>query len=92
MDWPILQDKTGVKSFLQIVQFCQVFMRPGAERTYADVSLPLKRLRVQSVPFKWTRECEVSLRELKELLASYQVMAYFDPARETRVYVDEGPA
>ena len=28
-DWPRPQNKSAVKSFLQTVQFCQVFMRPG---------------------------------------------------------------
>jgi len=40
-----------VKSFLQTVQFCQVFMRPrqtGGPQTYADITLPLRRLRTAS--------------------------------------------
>ena len=30
-DWSRPKDKAGVKSFLQTVQFCQVFMRPGQD-------------------------------------------------------------
>ena len=56
-------------------------MRLGGGRTYADVTLPLRRLTAKSVTFEWTKECEDSFRELKELLASDQVMAYFDPAK-----------
>ena len=91
-DWKRPEDKAGVKSFLQTAAFCQVFMRPGAGRTYADVTLPLRRLTAKSVKFEWTADCESSFRELKELLGSEQVMGYFDPQRATRLYVDEGPA
>ena len=56
-NWPRPEDKAGVKSFLQTVQFCQVFMRPGNGRTYADVTLPLRRLTAKSVVFKWTNQC-----------------------------------
>ena len=51
--WPRPTDKTSVKS---TVQFCQVFMRPGAGKTYADVTHPLRRLTAKSVQFKWTKE------------------------------------
>ena len=91
-EWPRPQDKSGVKSFLQTVQFCQVFMRPGQGRTYADVTLPLRRLTAKSVRFAWTKECADSFEELKKLLVSDKVMAYYDPSRPTRLYVDEGPA
>ena len=69
-DWKRPEDKAGVYSFLQTAAFCQVFMRQGAGRTYADVTLPLRRLTAKSVRFKWTVECENSFLELKELLAS----------------------
>ena len=43
-DWKKLADKKEVKSFLQTVAFCRVFMRPGQGRTYADVTAPLRSL------------------------------------------------
>ena len=58
-------------------------MRPGAGRTYADVTHPLRRLTAKSVQFKWTQECDKAFNELKQLLTSDQVMAYFDPQKET---------
>ena len=67
-------------------------MRPRGDRTYVDVTLPLRRLTVKSVRFNWTVECQDTFNEMKELLMSGQVMAYYDLARETRLYVDEGPA
>ena len=67
-------------------------MRPGQGRTYSDVTLPLRRLTAKAVKFVWTKECAESFEELKRLLVSDKVMAYYDPSRPTRLYVDEGPA
>ena len=38
-DWQAPVDKSEVKSFLQTVQFCQPFMRPGRGRTYAHAQV-----------------------------------------------------
>ena len=51
-DWPATEDKAAVKSFLQTCQFSHEFMRPGAKRTYSDVTLPLRRLTAMNVRFK----------------------------------------
>ena len=48
-DWPRPKDKAGVKSFLQTVQFCKVFMSPMGDRAHVDVTLPLRRLTAKSV-------------------------------------------
>ena len=93
--WSRPADKSEVKSFLQTVQFCQVFMRPdqtAGPRTYSDITLPLRRLTVKNMKFKWTQECEDSFEELKELLTSDRVLANYDPMKPTRIYVDDGPA
>ena len=89
--WPRPQSRAEVKSFLQTVQFSAVFMRPGQGRTYSDVTRPLRKLTNMNVKFSWSQECEESFLELKSLLTSDKVMACYDPSRETRVYVDEGP-
>jgi transposase InsO family protein len=89
--WPRPEDKAAVKSFLQTVAFCQVFMRPADGRTYSDVTKPLRALTAKSVRFQWSKDCEASFKEMKGLLVSDKVMASFDPERKTRLYVDEGP-
>ena len=91
-DWPVPEDKAAVKSFLQTCQFSQEFMRPGAKRTYSDVTLPLRRLTAMNVRFKWTPECQQAFQELKELLNTSTVAVHWDPAKKTRIYVDHGPA
>ena len=89
--WPAPTDKAAVKSFLQTAQFCSVFMRPGKGRTYSDVTRPLRKLTNWKVKFVWSKECEDSFRELKDLLCSDTVMASYELNRKTRLYVDHGP-
>ena len=89
--WEAPKDKKEVKSFLQTVAFCQVFMRPGQGRTYSDVTAPLRELTGKHTRFNWTKECQDSFMELKRLLVSDKVMANYDPTRETRLYCDDGP-
>ena len=89
--WPAPADKAAVKSFLQTAQFCSVFMRPGRGRTYSDVTRPLRKLTNWKVKFVWSKECEDSFQELKDLLCSDKVMASYELNRKTRLYVDHGP-
>ena len=41
--------------------------------------------------FEWTEECERASVESKKLFLSSNVLAHFDPSRETIVYVDASP-
>ena len=90
-DWPAPGSKSEIKSFLQTVQFCAVFMRPGGGRTYADVTSPLRKLTAKQARFKWDKQCQDSFVELKTLLCSDMVMANYEVGRDTRLYVDHGP-
>ena len=44
-----------------------------------------------NVRFNWTKECEEAFQELKELITASTVAVHWDPAKETRLYVDHGP-
>ena len=89
--WKPPTDKNGVKSFLQTIQFCKYFLKPKGGKTHADVTRPLRCLTSKSVRFECSKESQESFQELKELLVSDTVMAYYDPELPTRVYVDESP-
>ena len=91
LKWKPPTDNNGVKSFLQTIQFCKSFLKPKVGKTYADITRPLRHLTSKSVRFEWTKDCQRSFQELKELLTSDTVMAYYDPKLPTRVYVDESP-
>ena len=67
-------------------------MKPVQGRTYANVKLPLQKLTAKSFRFEWTKQCEDALQELKSILISGQVTPSYDPNRETRLYVNEGPS
>jgi hypothetical protein len=88
--WPVPKDKAEVKSFLQTVQFSGAYMKPK-QGTYSDVTKPLRDLTRQGVWFKWTKECEDSFKQLKDLLCDKTVLVCYDPKRFTRLYVDHGP-
>ena len=90
--WTAPKDKSEVKSFLQTIQFVSTYMRVGAEETYADITLPLRKLTGKGVRFKWTEDCGRSFERLKELLSSDTVLMSYEPTRKTRLYVDHGPS
>ena len=60
-------------------------MRKGLDRTYTDVTLPLRRLTSQNVKFQWTNECKAVLQELKMLLVDSMVMVHWDVKMDTRL-------
>ena len=41
--------------------------------------------------FKWTDEMEANFQEIKARLCGDRVIAPYDPAGKTRVYIDSGP-
>ena len=43
-------------------------------------------------PFLWGEEQERSLHAIKNLLTSTNVMAYFDPSKETELVTDTSPS
>ena len=83
-NWRRPEDKMGVKSFLQTVQFSSAFMRPGNGESYADVTAPLRELTRHNVRFVWSAECEQSFNRLKSMLSSDSVLMQYDTKRATR--------
>lgn len=56
-----------------------------------DISGLLRELIKKNQPFQWSARHEKSFQEIKELLISAQVMAYFDPSKETQLVTDASP-
>ena len=61
------------------------------EKTYVELTAPLRYLTRQQVKFKWTDEMESNFQEIKARLSGDRVMVPYDPVRKTRVYSDSGP-
>ena len=58
---------------------------------FSDVSEPLRNLTKKDQQFHWSEQQERSFKQIKELITSAQVMAYFDPNKETEVITDASP-
>ena len=74
-----------IRSFLGMAQYVARFIPDFASRTE-----PLRRLTRNDVQWKWTQQ-EQETFDIKEALTSTQVMAYFNPAKQTEVLVDASP-
>ena len=90
--WPAPETKEEVKSFLQTVQFVAQYMRSDKGTPHSDVTLPLRNLTRQNVPFEWTKEFQRAFEELKKRISHKTVLVPYQPDLETRLYVDHGPA
>ena len=77
---------SGVRSFLGMATYCTKFIPK-----ISDFSEPLRELTKKNQPFQWSARHEKSFQEIKELLTSAQVMAYFDPDKETQLVTDASP-
>lgn len=58
---------------------------------YADIVKPIRELTKKDVAFLWSELQEHALNKLKSELVSSDVMAYFDPNKETELVVDASP-
>ena len=65
---------SGIRSFLGMATYCSKFIP-----NFSDISQPLRDLTKKDTPFRWTKQQEQSFNQIKELLTSETVMAYFDP-------------
>ena len=77
---------SGVRSFLGMATYCAKFFP-----NFSDVSEPLQNL-TKDQPFHWEAEQSESFNNIKELPTSAEVMAYFDPNKETELLTDASPS
>ena len=77
---------SGIRSFLGMATYCAKFIP-----NFSDVSLPLRELTKKNIPFQWGPEQDRAFNEIKTLLTSDQVVAYFDQAKETELVTDASP-
>lgn len=57
---------------------------------FATIVAPLRTLTHQNTTWQWGKKEQFAFKELKEKLSS-EVMAYFNPARSTKLLVDASP-
>ena len=76
----------AVRSLLGLATYCSKFIP-----NYAVITEPLRRLTRKDVPWSWGEEEEKAFVDLKDALCSDLVVAYFDPLKDTELYVDASP-
>ena len=75
-----------VRNILGMVTYCAKFIP-----NFSDVSQPLCDLMKKDAPFQWSEKHNKLFKQIKELLTSSIVMAYFDPNEDTEVVTDASP-
>ena len=80
------ENPTDLRSLLGMANYSAKFIP-----NYATITDPLRRLTHQDVPWSWTTEHDNALRDLNHQLTSNRVLAYFDPRKQSTIYVDASP-
>ena len=58
---------------------------------FSDVSQPLRDLTKMDTAFQWSEKHDQAFNQIKDLLTSSTVMAYFDPRKDTELITDASP-
>ena len=75
-----------VRSFLGMATYCAKFIP-----NFSHVSEPLRELCKKGQPFQWLERHQQAFDQIKTLLISAQVMACFDPSKQTELITDASP-
>jgi hypothetical protein len=72
-----------MRSFLGMSNFCSHFIP-----NYSILTGPLREMTRKGTQFAWNEERRAAFNKVKEALQAETTLAYFDPNRQTRLYVD----
>ncbi|CAB4008646.1 hypothetical protein BSL78_21779 [Paramuricea clavata] len=75
-----------VRSFLGMTNYCSRFIP-----NYSSITDPLRALTKSDQPWTWTSQHQQAFDQLKDLLTSDTVLAYFNPHKEATIIVDDSP-
>ena len=80
--WPVPSKVTDVRSFLGLASYYRRFIQ-----NFAEIAAPLHRLTAKTTEkFKWSHDCGLAFRTLKEKLVSAPVLAF--PCFEQKFVLD----
>ena len=82
-EWATPQTEKGVRSFLGFCNYYRLFIRD-----YATTAMPLTELTKKGVSFQWTDRENKAFEMLKAKFEQDQVLANYNPDRETRLEPD----
>ena len=77
------QTVTEMRSFLGMCNFCSHFIP-----NYSVLTGPLREVTKKGAILEWTKERREAFEKLKAALLTETTLGYFDPNKETRIYVD----
>lgn len=77
------ESTTEMRSFLGMCNFCSHFIP-----NFSIITGPLREMTKKNAQFEWTTERRRAFQELKQALQLETTLIYFDPNRDTRLYVD----
>jgi hypothetical protein len=73
-EWSTPKNVTEVRSFMGLAGYYRRFIAG-----FSKIAHPITSLQRKGVKFHWTKECEKSFQELKQLLTSAPIMRIADP-------------
>ena len=83
---PHPNSQAEVRSLLGLASYMSRFIKD-----FSTITAPLRELTRKRASFKWQPRHQTALDRLKEALTSEDVIAYFDPNKETHLIVDASP-
>lgn len=75
-----------VRSLIGFVTYCSRFIP-----NFSDVTAPLRNLTKKDTPWHWGIKEETALETIKKHLSDERILAYFDPGKQSVLYVDASP-
>ena len=79
-------DVTGVRSLLSSAAFCSKFIK-----NFSLITKPLRRLTCKEVQWQWGVDEQRAMENLQSALSEQSTLSYFDPEKETILFVDGSP-
>ena len=81
-----LTSAAEVKSFLDILDYCSHFISH-----FFTITTPLQQLTRKNTVFKWTFQHQNAFDQLKTILTSSNLLAYYNPATNTELIIGASP-
>ncbi|KAL5264194.1 hypothetical protein ACHWQZ_G005321 [Mnemiopsis leidyi] len=83
LDMPKPTDRTGVQRILGMINFLAKFIP-----NMSTITQPLRILLVKETEFVWTSQQDKALEEIKRVLTSSPVLAFYNPKKEVQLLCD----
>ena len=79
-------NRSEMKSFLGMTNYCSRFIK-----NYSDIIQPLRQLTHEDTQWVWGKQRDQAFEQIKKMLATRPMLAYFDPRKDTILTVDASP-